>query len=204
MDKIMKICIATWNVCTMLQPGKTNEIMQELEKYNLKITALQEIRWKKSGWFKKGNYAIMHSGNYNNKTVNGTGFLVHKDVLPSVMGFEPISDRSCKLRIKGKFNNITLINVYAPTEDSEEEEIEEFYSHLSNICDSVSEHDSLILLGDFNARIGKENENTEIAGKHKLHEHTSNNGMKLCQLAQSHNSFISSTAFQHKQTHKGT
>jgi exonuclease III len=96
----------------------------------------------------------MYSGNDNNKTVNGTGFLVHKDVLPSVMGFEPISNRLCKLRIKGKFNNITLINVYAPTEDSEEE-IEHFYSHLSNIRDSVTEHDSLILLGDFNAKIEK-------------------------------------------------
>jgi hypothetical protein len=37
MDKITAVCIATWNVRTMLQPGKTNEIMQELEKYNLKI-----------------------------------------------------------------------------------------------------------------------------------------------------------------------
>jgi mRNA deadenylase 3'-5' endonuclease subunit Ccr4 len=77
----------------MLEPGKTNEIMQELEKYNLTITALQEIRWKESSWFKNGNYAIMYSGNYTNKTVNGTGFLVHKHVLPSGMGFEPISDR---------------------------------------------------------------------------------------------------------------
>jgi hypothetical protein len=38
-----------------------------------------------------------------------------------ILGFEPISDHICKLRVKGKFNNITLINTYAPTEDKEED-----------------------------------------------------------------------------------
>jgi len=37
------------------------------------------------------------------------------------LGFEPISDCICKLRVKGKFYNVTLINIYAPTEDKEEE-----------------------------------------------------------------------------------
>jgi hypothetical protein len=38
-----------------------------------------------------------------------------------ILGFEPISGRICKLRVKGKFHNMTLINMYAPTEDKEEE-----------------------------------------------------------------------------------
>jgi hypothetical protein len=46
------------------------------------------------------------------------------------MSFEPITDRLCKLRIRGKFHNITIINGYAPTEDKEEEEKELFYTQL--------------------------------------------------------------------------
>jgi hypothetical protein len=38
-----------------------------------------------------------------------------------ILGFEPISDRICKLRLKGKFHKITLINIHAPTEDKEED-----------------------------------------------------------------------------------
>ena len=38
-----------------------------------------------------------------------------------ILGFEPISDRICKLRVKGKFYNMTLINIYAPTEHKEDE-----------------------------------------------------------------------------------
>ena len=37
-----------------------------------------------------------------------------------IPGFEPISDRICKLRVKGKFHNMALINTYAPTKDKEE------------------------------------------------------------------------------------
>jgi predicted CopG family antitoxin len=46
-----------------------------------------------------------------------------------ILGLEPFSDRICKLRVKGKFYNMTLINVYAPTKD-EEEIKEQFYEEL--------------------------------------------------------------------------
>jgi exonuclease III len=72
----------------------------------------------------------------------------------------------CKLRVKGKFYNMTLLSVYAPTEESNGEEMEQFYSDLSNICDKVPKHDALILLGDVNARIGKELANHGVAGKY--------------------------------------
>jgi exonuclease III len=51
----------------------------------------------------------------------GTGFLIQKATMSKVLGFETISERNCKLRVKGKFHNITIINVYAPTEDKEED-----------------------------------------------------------------------------------
>jgi hypothetical protein len=38
-----------------------------------------------------------------------------------ILGFEPISGRVCKLRVKGTFHNMTLINIHAPTEDKGEE-----------------------------------------------------------------------------------
>jgi exonuclease III len=92
-------------------------------------------------------------------------FLVTGSAVQSILVFDPISDRMCKLRIKGKFYNTMLLNVYAPAEDSNGEEIEQFYSDLSNICDKVPKHDALILLGDFNARTGKKTDKSRSSRK---------------------------------------
>jgi hypothetical protein len=43
----------------MLQAGKLHEIADELIKYNMQITALQEVRWAESGWIRKKNYSFM-------------------------------------------------------------------------------------------------------------------------------------------------
>ena len=54
-----------------------------------------------------------------------------------ILGFEPISDRICKLRVKGKFYNMALINICAATEGKEEEIKEQFYGELQRTQDKT-------------------------------------------------------------------
>jgi hypothetical protein len=122
----------------------------------------------------------------------------------SFLPFEPLSDRLCKLRLRGKFRNITLISTYAPTKDSPDVIKDEFYDQLSQECEKAHKYDILILLGNFNVKIGKENFMAAVAGKYTLHEVTSENGKQLGQLAARHHTTIKSTCFEHKQIHKGT
>jgi len=61
---------------------------------------------------------------------SGTCFKLHKDARKNIIGFEPENGRISKIRIKGKFYNTTVINAYAPTEESVPEGIEKFYSEL--------------------------------------------------------------------------
>jgi hypothetical protein len=70
---------------------------------------------------KKNNYSIYYSCNPNTTCHARTGFIIQKAAMSKVLGFKPISDRICKLRVNGKFHNLTLINVCAPTEDKEED-----------------------------------------------------------------------------------
>jgi len=73
-----------------------------------------------------------------------------------LLGFSPISERICTLRIKGKFHNTTFVSVFAPAEDTEDEMADEFYETLQSVCDEIPKHDAIIKLGDFNAKLGKE------------------------------------------------
>lgn len=81
------------------------------------------------------------------------------------ISFEPHSDRLCKLILRGKFRNITLISAYAPTEDRPDAIKDEFYDQLSKKCEKARKYDIFILLGDFNAKIGREKFITTVAGK---------------------------------------
>ena len=81
------------------------------------------------------------------------------------MGFEPINERICKLHLKGKYRNITIINVHAPTEEKDETK-ERFYAELQQIQEKVPKHDLLITLGDYNAKIGKEKVYQKVIRNH--------------------------------------
>jgi exonuclease III len=75
----------------------------------------------------------------------GNGFMLLKKIHHNVIGFEPYNERLCKLRIKGKYNNITLINVYAPTEDHTEETKKQFYKNLQHLLDKTPKSDTIII-----------------------------------------------------------
>jgi hypothetical protein len=53
--------IDTWNVRTILKPGKMNEIAEQMLRTQLQIIALQEIRWKGHGQIKKNTYSLYYS-----------------------------------------------------------------------------------------------------------------------------------------------
>ena len=77
---------------------------------------------------------------------------------------------------------MTLISVYAPTEDENKrnaEDVKRFYSKLSDVFDKTQRNDALILLGDFNAKIGKEHSNKRVTGRNTLHDITSSQCRKI-------------------------
>jgi exonuclease III len=196
--------LGTWNVRTLLQAGNMNAIAEELEKYKMDITALQEIRWKGKGIIRKLKYTMYYSGNEIRQGNRGVGFIVSKKASKSVLGFSPICERICTLRIKGKLHNITFVNVYAPTEDTEDEIADEFYETLQSVYEELPKHDAIVTLGDFNAKLGKEQIYRETIGRHSLHETTSNNGLRLIQYATTNSLKILSTWYPKKDIHKGT
>jgi exonuclease III len=112
--------------------------------------------------------------------------------------------KDCKLRIKGKFNNLSIISVHAPAEEKTDEEKEKLYEDLQTVHNKIPKHDIVIVLGDLNAKIGKEVVYQNVAGKHMLHEITNRNREWICEHTIANNMKIIGNYYQHKRIYKGT
>ena len=83
-------------------------------------------------------------------------------------------------------------------------EIKEFYNLLEQNINQTPNLDIKIILGDFNAKVGKENTYKPTTGNKSLHNETNNNGIKIIQFAVSKGFNVRSTTSPHKYTHKET
>lgn len=120
----------------------------------------------------------------------------------SLIELEPINQRIIKARFESNYCKLTLIQVYAPTNDAEEDAKDSFYEALQSTIDKTPRHDMLLVV--LNAKIGKENEEKEnIMGKHGC-GNINENGDRLVDLCEVNNLIIGGTIFPHKDIHKKT
>ena len=107
------------------------------------------------------------------------------------------------LRLKAKWLSCTLINVHAPTNKKLEELKEEFYNLLEQNINQMANSYIKIILGDFNAKVGKEDIYKPTTGNESLHNETNDSRIKIIQFAISKGFNVRST-FPHKDIHKET
>jgi exonuclease III len=119
-DEHKDITMATWNVRTMMQPGKMQEIANEMKRNKIDILALQEMCWQGHGKIDKQKYTVLYSGPEYRTGQLGTGFMITPSMRNSLLEFEAVNDRMCRSRINGRYRNIAIISTRAPTEEIEE------------------------------------------------------------------------------------
>ena len=93
--------------------------------------------------------------------------MVNKRVRNAVLGCNLKNDRMISVRLQGKPFNITVIQVYAPTNNAEETEVEQFYEDLQDLFELTSKKDVLFNIGDWNAKAGSQ-ETPGVTGKFGL------------------------------------
>ena len=71
------------------------------------------------------------------------------------------------VHFQGKTFNITVIQVYAPTSNAEEAEVEQFYENLRDLLEPTPKKDVLFIIGDWNAKVGSQ-ETPGVTGKLSL------------------------------------
>lgn len=191
-----------WNVQGTKAPGSLKILSNVLKNYKVDVAALQETKQKGNEVMEVEDYVFFNSG--SETQYFGTGFMVHKKVSTTIIEFKPISERICRLRLKGKYRKISIINVHAPTNEKKDEIKDQFYEEIGKVVNALPRYDVKIVLGDFNAKIGREEVYKSITGGYSLHGKTNENGEKLIQYATESRMKIMSTSFERKSIYKGT
>jgi exonuclease III len=129
---------------------------------------------------------------------------VHKRIISVVKRVEFVSDRMSYIILRGRWCHIIVLNVHAPTEDKTDDMKDSFYEDLERVFDKFPKYHMKILLGDFNAKVGKEDIFKPTIGNESLHEFRNDNGVRLVTFATSKILRVKSTMFPLRNVHKYT
>ena len=87
---------------------------------------------------------------------NGVAITVNKRVQNAVLGCSLKNDRMISVCFQGKPFNITVSQIYAPTSNTEETEVEWFYEDLEDLLELTPKKDVLYIIGDWNEKLGSQ------------------------------------------------
>ncbi|XP_073821416.1 uncharacterized protein [Musca autumnalis] len=161
------------------------------------------MRWRGNGDLTSANgNKIIYSGK-DDKSESGVGFIISNNMQKSLHSYNPVNDRIITARFYSHIKKF-VTKKYVPTEEAEESAKNMFYEQLTTTINGIANRDLLILLGDFNAKIGCENEGlSHIMGKHGMGTRN-DNGERLVEFCQATQLVIGGSLFPHKRIHKYT
>ena len=199
------IRVGCWNVRTLYQTGRLAQAVKEMTNYNLTMLGVTEARWTGTGRQKlNSGEVVIWSGRQDNNHQAGVALIIGRKYASTLLQWKPISERLMYVRLNSKQTKLSVIVAYAPINDADEEDKDQFYSALQAVLDDIPRHDVMLLMGDFNAKVGSNNMNRErVMGRHGLGDLT-DNGERLVGLCEENDLVVGGTLFAHKNIHKLT
>ena len=118
-----------------------------MARVNVDILGISELKWTGMGEFNSDDHYIYYCG-LESLRRNGVAIMVSKRVRNAVLVCNLKNDRKISVCFQGKPFNITVIQVYAPTSNIEEAEVERFYEDLQDLLELTLKIDVLFIIGD--------------------------------------------------------
>ena len=162
--------LGCWNVWTMMPSlsqdlqnisdgRKTAVINDKLKRLNVNIATLQETWLANAGTLKERDYKFFWQGKSSNEPrEHGIGFAVKNSLLSMVEPGSGGSEQLLNLCLNTTEGSVTLISVYTPTLSATPDAKDEFYKNLASTIRNIPSTEQLVLLGNFNARVGADND----------------------------------------------
>ena len=110
------------------------EVVKQMTKVNIDILGISELGWTGMGEFNLDNHYIFYCGQESLRR-NGVAIIVNKRVRNAVLGCNLKNDRMISVGFQGKPFNITVIQVNAPTSNTEKAKVEQLYEDLQNLLE---------------------------------------------------------------------
>ena len=163
--KVIPLTIGAWNVRTLMDSSSSDRserrtalVGRELDRYKVEIAALSETRLAEERLLKEvgAGYFVWSGRKKEERREAGVGFAIKSHLVSKLSGLpKGINDRLITLRLplSGK-RHATIVSAYAPTITNPDEVKDKFYDALDSVISAAPRTDKLILLGDFNARVG--------------------------------------------------
>jgi hypothetical protein len=187
----------------MYGAGSLMAVAEEISKYKLDLVGVHVVRWDGGGIKPAGKYTCIY-GKRNENHELGTVFSYIRESYQQLEVVEFLSDRMSYIILRGRWCNIIVLNVHAPTEDKIDDMKDSFYGELEHVFDKLPKYHMNILLGDFNAKLGREVTFKPTIANENLHDISNDNGVKVVNFATSKNLTVKSTMFPHRNIHKFT
>ena len=164
-----------------------------MARVNVGILGISELKWTGMGEFNSDDHYIYYCGQESLRR-NGVAIMVNKRLRNAVLGCSLKNNRVISVHLQGKPFNITVIQVYAPTSNTEEAEAEMFYEDLQDLLELTPKKDILFVIGDWNAKVGSQ-ETPEVTSKFGLGI-WNEAGQRLIEFCQENALVIANTLFQ--------
>ena len=146
-----------------MNQGKLQVVKQKMARVNIDILGISELKWTGMGEFNSDDHYIYYCRQESLRR-NGVAIMVNKRVRNAVLGCNLINNRMISVHLQSKPFSITVIQVYAPTSNAEETEVEQFSEDLQDLLELTPKKDVLFILGDWNAKVGSQ-ETPGVMGK---------------------------------------
>ena len=127
-----------------MNQGKLEVVKQEMARVNVDILGISELKWTGMGEFNSDDHYIYYCGQESLRR-NGVTIMVNNRVRNAVLGCNLINDRMISVHFQGKPFNIKVIQVYAPTSNAEEVEVEWFYEDIQDLLEFTPQKDVLCI-----------------------------------------------------------
>ena len=147
-----------------MNQGKLKVVKQEMARVNTDVLGISELKWIGMGEFNSDDHYIYYCGQESLRR-NGVAIIVNKRVRNAVLGCNLKNDGMISVSFQGKPFNYTVIQVYAPTNNAEEDKVEWFYEDLQDILELIPK--KMFIIGDWNEKVGSQ-EIPGVTGKFGL------------------------------------
>lgn len=126
------------------EAGKTAQVTAEMRNYNVSLLGIRETRWTQAGQRRQNSgEMLLYSGHEeeDGQCTQAVALMLSKTAQRALMGWEAHGPRivTASYRTKEKRSNMNVIRCYAPTNDSKDDDKDQFYNRLQLVIDTCPE-----------------------------------------------------------------